>query len=140
VKDAGFLVIVVTNQPDVPSGITPRSTVDAMHAELRRRLPLDDIRVCFHTDADNCACRKPKPGLLLAASRDCDIDLGSSYLVGDRWRDIDAGRAAGCFTVLVDHGLAEDKPTRPDKRVSTLGQAVAIILDREKEKLARLAP
>lgn len=131
VKEAGFLTIIATNQPDVPDGITPRETVDAMHAELRRRLPLDDIRICFHTDADNCSCRKPKPGLLLAAAADYEIDLRSSYFVGDRWRDIHAGQAAGCFTILVDHGLHQDKPTRPDKTVSSLAEAVAFILARE---------
>jgi len=130
-KAAGFLLIVATNQPDVPSGITPRATVDAMHAELRRRLPLDDINICFHTDADNCACRKPKPGLLLQAAEEYDIDLASSYMIGDRWRDIEAGQSAGCFTILVDHGLRQDKPTYPDRTVSSLGEAAAIILGRE---------
>lgn len=132
VKEAGFLVIVATNQPDVPAGITPRSTVDAMHAELQRRVPVDDIKICFHTDADHCACRKPKPGMILEAAIEHDIDLGASYFIGDRWRDIEAGRAAGCFTVLVDHGLVQDKPTHPDKTVSSLADAVSFILARER--------
>jgi D-glycero-D-manno-heptose 1,7-bisphosphate phosphatase len=94
-KRAGFLVIVVTNQPDVRTGRTPRATVDAMHDVIRSRLEVDDIKACFHTDADGCSCRKPKPGMLLEAARERDIDLARSYVVGDRWSDVEAGRAAG---------------------------------------------
>lgn len=130
-KGAGFLTIVVTNQPDVPSGITPRKTVDAMHAELRRRMPLDDIKICFHVDADHCVCRKPKPGLLLEAAKVHDIDLKASYFVGDRWRDVVAGQAAGCFTMFVDYGLPQEEPFTPDEIVSSLSEAVDIILARE---------
>ncbi len=131
VKSAGFLAIVATNQPDVAAGLTPRATVDAMHEELRRRLPLDDIKVCFHQDGDRCACRKPKPGMLIEAASEHDIDLKSSYMVGDRWRDIEAGQAAGCFTFLVDHGLVQERPTHPDRTVSSLEEAVSVILARE---------
>jgi len=131
-KDAGFLAIVVTNQPDVPSGITPRETADAMHAELRRRVALDDLKICFHLDADQCACRKPKPGMLLEAAAAHDIDLKASYLVGDRWRDIGAGRAAGCFTIFIDYGLAQDQPMQPHAITSSLAEAVDLILAREK--------
>jgi|SRR5579862_869809 len=130
-KAAGFLAIVVTNQPDVAAGLTPRATVDAMHARLRAILPLDDIKVCWHRDIDACACRKPKPGMLLEAAAEYDIDLAASYMIGDRWRDIDAGRAAGCTTILVDHGLVQEQPARPDLTVSSLEEAAAIILRRE---------
>ena len=116
-KAAGFLLVVVTNQPDVATGRTTQATVDAMHAELRRRLPLDDIKVCVHVDADRCQCRKPKPGMMLDAAMQWNIDLSTSYLVGDRWRDIEAGRAAGCSTVFVDYGYPQDGPNRPDKVV-----------------------
>src|SRR5207302_11136890 len=91
-KAESFILIVVTNQPDVATGRTSRATVEAMHAELRRRLPLDDIKACFHVDADGCICRKPKPGMLVEAAAERDIDLSTSYMVGDRWRDIEAGR------------------------------------------------
>lgn len=131
-KAAGFLVIVITNQPDVPNGITPRSEVDAMHAWLRAHLPIEDIRVCFHTDLDDCQCRKPEPGLLLDAAAQYDIDLKRSYMVGDRWRDILAGQAAGCCTILVDYGLAQEKPTRPDKTVGSLAEAINAILAEER--------
>jgi D-glycero-D-manno-heptose 1,7-bisphosphate phosphatase len=130
-KMAGFLTVVATNQPDVAAGITPRSTVDAMHQKLRVCLPLDDIRVCWHRDEDGCLCRKPKPGLLLDAAAELSIDLASSYMIGDRWRDIDAGHTAGCFTVLVDHGLVQERPARPDLTVQSLQEAIALILARE---------
>jgi D-glycero-D-manno-heptose 1,7-bisphosphate phosphatase len=127
----GFLVIVATNQPDVATGITPRVEVDAMHGYLRRQLAIDEIKICFHTDADHCDCRKPKPGLLLEAAAQYGINLKASYMVGDRWRDIKAGQAAGCYTIFVDQGIQQDEPFRPDKTVSSLGEAVSFILTRE---------
>src|ERR1700751_197512 len=93
----GFLTIVATNQPDIATGNLAQAELDAMHRLLAGRMTLDDILVCPHTDADQCACRKPKPGLLLEAVRRHNIDLKSSFMVGDRWRDVEAGRAAGCI-------------------------------------------
>jgi transaldolase len=130
-KSKGFLVVVVTNQPDVPGGRTPRNTVDAMHARLRDELPIDDIKICFHVDADQCACRKPKAGMLFEAAQSWNIDLAASYIVGDRWRDTEAGRTAGCLTIFVDYGYVQDGPNRPDKVVRSLPEAVTYILDRE---------
>lgn len=130
-KDAGFLLVIVTNQPDVANGLTAKTTVEAMHEEIRRRLPIDDIMVCFHADADNCSCRKPKPGMILEAAARHGIDLASSYLVGDRWRDVEAGRAAGCHTIFVDYGYAQDHPAEPDKLVHSLREAADFIIGRE---------
>ena len=90
-REAGFLNIVVTNQPDIATGNLRHGVLDAMHSRLMNDLAIDSIRVCGHVDADNCACRKPRPGLLLDAARELDIDLAASYMVGDRWRDIAAG-------------------------------------------------
>jgi D-glycero-D-manno-heptose 1,7-bisphosphate phosphatase len=132
IKAAGFLTIVATNQPDVPDGITPRATVDAMHAELHRHMPLDDIKICFHNNAHRCSCRKPLPGLLLEAAAERDIDLAASYMVGDRWRDVKAGQAAGCHTIFVDYGLAQEESVVPDAIVKSLPEAVAYILGRER--------
>jgi len=100
-KDAGLLLIVVTNQPDIARGTQLRQVVDAMHSELMRRLPLDAIEVCFHDSADGCDCRKPNIGMLARAAERFGIDLTRSVMVGDRWRDIEAGRRAGCGTVLI---------------------------------------
>jgi D-glycero-D-manno-heptose 1,7-bisphosphate phosphatase len=127
-KGAGYLLLVVTNQPDVARGAQPREVVDAMHRDLLRRLPLDEVLCCFHDDADACACRKPRPGLLLQAARDRGIDLAASYMVGDRWRDTEAGQAAGCSTLFIDHGYQERRPDRFDARVASLAEAAAWIL------------
>jgi D-glycero-D-manno-heptose 1,7-bisphosphate phosphatase len=132
-KDAGFFLVVVTNQPDVATGRTTKTVVESMHQELRRRMPLDDIRVCYHTDADNCRCRKPKPGMLLDAAAEHGIDVGKSYLVGDRWRDIEAGGQAGCMTIFIDYGYVQEHPFRPDKTVASLVEATKFILDRERQ-------
>ena len=128
-KDAGFLLIVVTNQPDVRNGLTPQATMEAMHAEIRKLLPVDDFMICLHTDADQCACRKPKPGLLLQAAAKHGIDLAASTIVGDRWRDILAGQAAGCRTIFVDRGYAQDRSAVADRTVKSLGEAAEFILE-----------
>ena len=117
-KEAGFLLVVATNQPDVRNGITAKAAMEAMHDEIRARMPIDDIMICLHNDADHCACRKPKPGLLLEAAAKHGIDLKSSYFVGDRWKDVHAGQAAGCSTVFVDYGYRQDQPCGPDCTVS----------------------
>ena len=128
-KDAGYLLVVVTNQPDVATGRMPRAVMDAMHAQIRALMPIDDFEICIHTDADGCDCRKPKPGLLIKAAARHDIDLPASVMIGDRWRDVLAGQAAGCgMTIRVDHGLPEDRPSTPDRTVKSLDEAAAFIL------------
>jgi len=129
-KAAGFLLIVITNQPDVATGLTPRAECEAMHDEIRRRLPIDDIMACFHTDADNCFCRKPKPGMIFEAAAKYNIDLAASYVVGDRWRDIKAGQAAGCFTIFIDYGYPQDQPAEPEKVVASQCEAADFIAAR----------
>jgi D-glycero-D-manno-heptose 1,7-bisphosphate phosphatase len=131
-KDLGFLLIVVTNQPDVRRGVTSRESVEEIHLHLRKQLPLDDIAVCYHDDEDHCQCRKPLPGLLLQAASQHGVVLGESFMVGDRWRDIDAGIAAGCRTILVDYRYNERSSTgNPDVRVASLSQATDWILRQE---------
>jgi D-glycero-D-manno-heptose 1,7-bisphosphate phosphatase len=128
---AGYRLIVVTNQPDVGAGRQPQPTVEAIHDHMRQLLPLDDVRVCYHTDANGCECRKPKPGMLLDAAADWQIDLGRSFMVGDRWRDIEAGRAAGCRTILIGAGYAERPATGFDWHVESLLEASRVILNEE---------
>jgi D-sedoheptulose 7-phosphate isomerase len=128
-KAQGFALFVVTNQPDVARGTQTREGVEAIHRSLSSSLPIDDIFVCYHDDADDCACRKPRPGLLLEAQRKYKIDLSHSFLVGDRWRDIDAGHAAGCKTILIDYGYRERKPAQPpEATVRSLREAADWII------------
>ena len=127
-KAAGFLLIVVSNQPDVARGTTTRESVEAINAALAASLPIDEFRMCYHDNADACACRKPRPGMLVDAARAWDIDLAGSFMVGDRWRDVDAGRSAGCRTVFVDYAYDERQPERVDLRVASLLEAVPFLL------------
>lgn len=127
--DAGLLLIVVTNQPDVARGTQTIEAVEALNRELAARLTLDEFRVCPHDDADACDCRKPAPGMLLDAARDHGIELAKSVMVGDRWRDVEAGKRAGCKTVFVSAGYSERPPDAPDLTVRDLGEAVPWILD-----------
>ena len=132
-KAAGFLLVVVTNQPDVGRGTQSRETVEAMHAKLRTAIPsVDAIEVCFHAGASQgapCDCRKPKPGMLLRAAAALDIELSESFLIGDRWRDVDCAHAAGCRAVFIDHGYREELKEKPEFTVSTLSEAVRTILE-----------
>jgi histidinol-phosphate phosphatase family protein len=128
-KAAGFLLLVVTNQPDVARGVARREDVEAIHGALSAALPLDAFFVCYHDDADACACRKPLPGLLQMAAAEHGIDLARSYMIGDRWRDIDAGSTAGCRTVLIDRSYDERAPANtPDARAGSLTDAVDWIM------------
>lgn len=127
-RDAGFLLVVVTNQPDVGAGRQTRAVVEAMHDRLRALAPIDDVRVCYHVDADDCGCRKPRPGMLLAAAADYEIDLSSSYMIGDRWRDVGAGRAAGCRTIFIRNDFDEQQPQEQDLAVGSFVEASEAIL------------
>jgi D-glycero-D-manno-heptose 1,7-bisphosphate phosphatase len=126
-REAGYCLVVVTNQPDVARGTTPRSVVDAINTRLLALLPLDAVRTCVHDDGDGCACRKPAPGLLTQAAQDLQLECAASYMVGDGWRDIEAGRRAGCRTIFLDHGYAAI-PESCDFRAHSLLEAARIIL------------
>ena len=127
-KDAGLLVIVGTNQPDIGNGLVDVVVVEAMHDVLRKRLPLDDIKMCPHRQDEGCDCRKPKPGMLIAAAKERNIDLSRSFMVGDRWGDIVAGQAAGCYTFMLDRGYREPRLAEPNKYTKSLYTASQAIL------------
>ena len=127
-RNAGWLLIVVTNQPDVARGTALRADVEAINQNLQKALPIDAFRTCYHDSADGCACRKPLPGGLIDAAQTFNIDLRASYMVGDRWRDIDAGESAGCQTIFIDYGYDEKQPANVNYRVHSLSEAADIIL------------
>ncbi len=124
----GYMLIVVTNQPDVARGTQTREMVETLNTTLAGCLPLDEILVCYHDDKDDCGCRKPRPGLLQQAARNHGIDLTASFMVGDRWRDIEAGCRAGCRTILIDYQYSEEIPRPPDHTVKSLAEAAQWIL------------
>jgi D-glycero-D-manno-heptose 1,7-bisphosphate phosphatase len=124
----GYALVVVTNQPDVARRTASVESVASIHAHLEETLEIDAILACLHDDADACDCRKPKPGLLLQAADAFGIDLPSSFMVGDRWRDMEAGRQAGCRTLWIDNGYLEKQALDYDFRVGSLTEAAAVIL------------
>jgi D-glycero-D-manno-heptose 1,7-bisphosphate phosphatase len=127
-RQNGFRLIMVTNQPNIARGVQSRDAVYAINRHLQQLLRLDAVEICEHDDADNCDCRKPKPGMLLRAATRDRITFAESYLVGDRWRDIEAGRRAGCRTILVGSGYGEADKSPPDVTVDTLSTAADWIL------------
>jgi len=126
--NASFEVVVVTNQPDVSSGRLNWVTVDEIHQEIKRKTGLQHFYVCPHTDGDNCLCRKPKPGLILNSARELGIEVSLSYLVGDRWRDIEAGQSVGCKCFFIDNEYEEEQPSPPFFRVKSLLAAAKTIM------------
>jgi D-glycero-D-manno-heptose 1,7-bisphosphate phosphatase len=128
-KAAGYLLVVVTNQPEVGRGLIAEEVMTEMHRRLRSSFPVDSIKICCHTAADGCTCRKPKPGMLLEAASELGISLADSYMIGDRGTDVEAGRAAGCRTVFIDIGYTSElKPDSASFTVSSIGQAADLIL------------
>ena len=127
-RGAGLPIVVVTNQPDVGRGKQTREAVDAIHALLRQRLPIDAIEACFHAQDAGCGCRKPGTRMLHAAAARFGLDLRRSFLVGDRWSDIEAGRRVGCTTFWIDRGYREPAPEHPDHVVRDVGEAARIIV------------
>ena len=132
-RNFGFRLVVVSNQPDVSRKLRSQGSVDAINSVLKDALEIDEFRVCFHDDGDGCSCRKPLPGMLLEAAAEAQIDLAASYMVGDRWRDIEAGKRAGCRTVLIDYGYDEHLTSEPDEVVKSLSDAAQWILSQEAE-------
>jgi len=125
---AGFMLIVVTNQPDVARGTQCREMVEIINAAIKSQLPIDEFFVCYHDDADHCHCRKPKPGALQQSAEKYSLNLKDCFMIGDRWSDIEAGRSVGCKTILIDCQYNETKNVNPDYRIENFRQAVELIL------------
>ncbi|MBC7712975.1 MAG: HAD family hydrolase [Rhizobacter sp.] len=127
IKEKGFLAIVVTNQPDVARGWVKKESVEMINFKIKELLPVDDIKICYHTNSDNCLCRKPMPGMLTEAAGQWDIDLAQSFMIGDRYGDVAAGVKAGCKTILVGEGDQQGEHPTPDYRAEFLIDAVKFI-------------
>lgn len=133
-KDAGFVLVIVTNQPDVARGTQTLEMVRKINSTIAELLPIDTVRTCFHDDADACACRKPKPGLLLQAAGAQNVSLCGSFMVGDRWRDVEAGHAAGCTTIQIGNGYGETLESKADFVASDLLDACSWIVAQSQGK------
>jgi len=125
----GFELIVVTNQPDIANGFVTREFVDEIHSFLRSETGIKHFYVCVHNAEDECVCRKPKSGLLRKAALDLKLDLSSSFLVGDRWKDVEAGQDAGCKCFFIDNKYEEKRPKLPFLGVNSLLEATSLILE-----------
>jgi D-glycero-D-manno-heptose 1,7-bisphosphate phosphatase len=129
-KQAGYVLVVATNQPDVGRGDTPQAVVEAMHAQLRREIPdIDRVEVSYDPGRGEVAPRrKPGPGMLLDAAQALGLDLARSWMVGDRWKDVECGQNAGVRTVFIDFGYDEGVKVAADRTVRTFTEAVDAIL------------
>jgi D-glycero-D-manno-heptose 1,7-bisphosphate phosphatase len=126
-RDRGYLLLVCTNQPDVARGWITREQVQEFHDRIEAELPVTRIYACFHDDTAACVCRKPKAGLLLQGSEEFEVDLARSWMVGDRWKDIEAGRTAGCRTVYLRHDYDQAPGCGADFEIRALPELLDII-------------
>lgn len=132
-EEMGFLNIVFTSQPDVSRGLLKIEDLEEMHKSIMKMLPVDEVKFCPHDDKDNCNCRKPKPGLLLEAAKKWSIDLKNSFVIGDTWKDIGAGKGAGCKTILIRREYNKDFQKDYDFEVNNLKETVEIIKNLNKK-------
>ena len=121
----GFLLFVVSSQPDISKGHLKLHTVKKMNEIILDKFPIKEVSICPHEDRHNCLCRKPKPGMLIDLSKKWAVDLNSSFLIGDNWKDIYAGKAAGCKTILLDRQY--NSSVEADFHINDLSEAVSII-------------
>jgi D-glycero-D-manno-heptose 1,7-bisphosphate phosphatase len=126
-KEKGFEVVVITNQPDLARGYITQSMLMEMHEIISQSTGINNFYFCGHDDSDNCVCRKPKAGMLLKAALELKLNLKESFLVGDRWKDISAGQEVGCSCFFIDYNYQEPRPNPPFYRVTSLYEAALII-------------
>lgn len=126
-KQAGFVTVIVTNQPDVAKGTQTRDVVDAINARVMTETGVEHLYVCWCVEGDDCDCYKPKPGMLLEAAKALGLDLSMSFMVGDRWRDVGAGVNAGCRTIFINYDYSESMQHEPDREVDAIADVPAVI-------------
>ena len=126
-KKCGYLLIMVTNQPDIARNKNTKKNVEEINDCLKNYLKLDDVCVCYHDDKDFCNCRKPKSGMLIEASKKHNIDLPKSFIIGDRWRDVEAGKNVKCKTIFIDFKYQEKLKNKPDYIITNIADAKNIV-------------
>ena len=126
-KKYGYLLIMVTNQPDIAKNKNTKKNVEEINNFLKNLLNIDDIFVCYHDDKDFCNCRKPKSGMLIEASKKHNIDLSKSFIIGDRWKDVEAGKNVGCKTIFIDFKYKEKLKSMPNYTITNIADAKNII-------------
>jgi D-glycero-D-manno-heptose 1,7-bisphosphate phosphatase len=133
-KAAGFILITVSNQPDVARGTLKRDIVESINTYLGAMLPINRFIMCYHDSSDDCTCRKPKPGMIHEGALEFNVDLSKSYMIGDRWRDVEAGKNAGCKTIFIDYGYHEQQPESYDFVAGSLLEAAQLIISTEQHR------
>ena len=131
-REAGYLVIVVTNQPDINNGLITRENVDKMHIQLKRKTLVNEIFLCPHSREENCGCRKPKAGMLIEAANLFHINLRKSFMIGDRASDIAAGLEAGCRTIFINRKYNETAPVTQEITFLSIKSATNYIIKQNK--------
>jgi D-glycero-D-manno-heptose 1,7-bisphosphate phosphatase len=126
-REAGFLLFVVTNQPDLARGLLTAAVHTSIVTRIREAVAPDDLMVCPHDDRHGCECRKPRPGMLMRLAERWGVDLASSYMVGDSWKDMEAGRAAGCRGILIRADY--NRGVAADHTVASLAEATEVIIN-----------
>ena len=127
-KKAGYLIVVITNQPDVGNGKASKSEIERMNQYLKSEELVDDIFICYHSQDEQCVCRKPKAGMIFQALEKYSIDLGASFLVGDRKSDIEVAVSVNCKSIFIDHDYDEVKPVAQNITLKSLKEAAEYIL------------
>jgi D-glycero-D-manno-heptose 1,7-bisphosphate phosphatase len=132
IVELNFYTIIITNQPDIATAHLDEEMLKYFHDKIRRKIPITDIFVCRHISSQNCFCRKPKPGLILEAAKKYNIDLKKSYLIGDRWKDINAANEVGCHSIFIDYDYTEKLETKPNNHVKSMAEACDVFFKKER--------
>ena len=125
----GLVTAVVTNQPDISRGHLSFELLSEFHRLISEKTGIQNFYVCHHDDNEGCECRKPSIGLMKKAAWDLDLDISKSFMVGDRWKDIEAGQMAGCNCFFIDNNYSERRPNPPFHTVTSLLEAAQIIVE-----------
>ena len=121
-------IIVITNQPELSNNELSYSELNKMHLRIHNELGIKNIYICPHILEDNCNCKKPKNGMLIEASKDLNIDLENSIMIGDRWSDVASGNSTKTKCIFVDYNYDEKIPTGVFTSVSNVQEAFNLVM------------